>query len=59
MNTQISMMINEYIEKDDFFGAVPDEDISRAEEKLGYKFPRQYKEFVKAYAQEEYVELRS
>ncbi|WP_026579687.1 SMI1/KNR4 family protein [Bacillus sp. SB47] len=49
MNTQISMMINEYIEKDDFFGAVPDEDISRAEEKLGCKFPRQYKEFVKAY----------
>ncbi|MCD2370650.1 SMI1/KNR4 family protein [Bacillus sp. BS3(2021)] len=49
MNTQISMMINEYIEKDDFFGAVPDEGISRAEEKLGCKFPRQYKEFVKAY----------
>lgn len=49
MNAQISMMINEYIEKGDFFGALPDEDISRAEEKLGCKFPRQYKEFVKAY----------
>ncbi|KRT87384.1 MULTISPECIES: SMI1/KNR4 family protein [Bacillus] len=49
MNTQISMMINEYEEQGDFFGAVPDEDISRAEEKLGCEFPRKYKEFVKAY----------
>lgn len=49
MNTQISMMINEYIEKDDFFGAVPDEDISRAEEKIRMQISRQYKEFVKAY----------
>ncbi|MED2944266.1 SMI1/KNR4 family protein [Bacillus swezeyi] len=46
MNEQISKMINDYIEKGDFVGAVADEDITKAENKLGCKFPQEYKEFI-------------
>ncbi|WP_307894497.1 SMI1/KNR4 family protein [Bacillus swezeyi] len=49
MNEKISKMINDYIEKGDFVGAVADEDITKAENKLGCKFPQEYKEFIKSY----------
>ncbi|KAA6472298.1 MULTISPECIES: SMI1/KNR4 family protein [Bacillus] len=49
MNKQISKMINEYIEKGDFVGAVTDEDITNAENQLRCKFPQEYKEFIKSY----------
>ena len=49
MDEKIIKMIEEYNEEKDFFGAVSEKFICKAEEKLGVKFPQSYRDFVKEY----------
>ncbi|MCC5803761.1 SMI1/KNR4 family protein [Rossellomorea vietnamensis] len=49
MDERISMMIENYGEEGDFFGEVPEEYIHMAEKRLGVRFPRGYRDFVKKY----------
>ena len=49
MNKIITKMIEEYIEDKDFLGNVSEEKIKKAENTLGVKFPKEYREFVQSY----------
>ncbi|NEW09784.1 SMI1/KNR4 family protein [Paenibacillus sp. SYP-B3998] len=49
MDKIISEMIEEYGDNKDFYGEVSEEDISRVEALLEFKFPKSYREFVKKF----------
>lgn len=49
MDKKIIEMIKDYSEEKDFFGAVSENFICNAEEKLWIKFPQGYRDFLKTY----------
>ena len=49
MNETIIRMIKEYEDESFFWGEVTEEAIENAENALGVKFPKEFRDFVKAY----------
>jgi hypothetical protein len=49
MDNTIIEMIEEYMEDKDFFGPADEEKIEKAENTLGIKFPKEYREFIQMY----------
>ena len=49
MNNRIEEMISAYVEEKDFYGETTEEQIVKTEGFLGFKFPKEYREFVKMY----------
>jgi len=49
MHSTIERMVQDYMEDKDFFGTVTEEQIEKAENILGFKFPHEYRKFIQRY----------